>query len=388
MFKLRNFGNIFLEQYFDKSLFQIAQWLILLWIAPSCMDDDAIRDFDRLKTTQSSGVFVVCEGNFMYSNASLSFYRPDSQMVWQDVFFNTNSLPLGDVAQSMNMYQQKAYIVVNNSGKIYIIDPKTFQYLGKITNLNSPRYVEFINDRKAYVSDLYDEALHIVDPKNQLKTGRIDCSNSGTLSAQRHPEQMISYQNLLFTNCWSYGNEILVFNTQTDQLIDSIVVGIQPQSMVVDQSGMLWVLCDGGFSGSSFGHEPGSLWKINLQSREIVSHWYFGTDELSPRHLRINPSSDSLYFLLQSWQGTHAQSGLYAMNLSAESLPTQAVIREQQAKFYSLGIDPNNGHIYIGNAKDYSSAGEIYRFDANFQAIDSFASGINPGYFFFNTEVQ
>jgi len=41
----------------------------------------------------------------------------------------------------MNIINGKAYLVVNNSSKIEIINPKTFKSIGTITGLRSPRYI-------------------------------------------------------------------------------------------------------------------------------------------------------------------------------------------------------------------------------------------------------
>ena len=67
------------------------------------------------------GVFVVCEGTFMFANASLSYYNPDSSIIENSVFYRANKFKLGDVAQSMVIRDSLGFIVVNNSARVDVI---------------------------------------------------------------------------------------------------------------------------------------------------------------------------------------------------------------------------------------------------------------------------
>ena len=76
----------------------------------SCKPDNPVNPNG---VTIGSGVFVLNEGNFQFSNGSLSFYDPKADTVANNLFYKVNNAPLGDVAESMAMMDGKLYIVVN-----------------------------------------------------------------------------------------------------------------------------------------------------------------------------------------------------------------------------------------------------------------------------------
>lgn len=352
----------------------------------SCMDDDAwygINDLDRLKDTPGdgtggqTGLFVVNEGNFMYDNASLSYYSAGSMKVENEVFFRTNRIPLGDVAQSMFIRDSLGYIIINNSSKIYVINIRTFEYEGKITGLVSPRYIHFISDRKAYVSDLYAKAITIVDPVALEITGHIDTDNHETRFYQHPSGQMVRYENLVFTNCWSYDNKILVIDTDTDQVIDSIEVLKQPNSLVIDRYDKLWTVTDGGIEGSPFGYEAPGLMRIDAETRTVEWTCRFDPGE-RPSELTINGTGDTIYFI---------NADIYRHPVLSEEEPelflTDPAPDSHPGGYYGLGVDPVTSEVYIADAIDHVQRGMVYRFRPDGLPLDTFRVGINPGAFCF-----
>ncbi len=315
----------------------------------------------------SLGLFITCEGNFMYGNASLSYYNIEERKVENRVFRRANGADLGDVAQSMTIHDGRGYVVVNNSGIVFIIDPDTFVITGTIEGLTSPRYIHFVDDGKAYISDLYDPRITVYDPRTGSIVGHIETGD--------HPstEQMVQWGDYVFTNCWSYDNSILVIDTRTDTVVDRIEVGIQPTSMVIDRNGKLWTITDGGFPTSPYGCEAPSLYRIDPATRRIERRFTFFEGD-SPSELAIDGDGGRIYFI---------NNDIWAMDVTAENLPAKPIVQNTGTIYYGLAVDPLSGDIYVADAIDYQQPGVVYRYSSEGAEIDSFEVGITPGAFCF-----
>ncbi|MCD6346446.1 MAG: YncE family protein, partial [Bacteroidales bacterium] len=75
----------------------------------SCEPD--MPDFKQYD--KSTGVFILNEGNFTFGNASLSFLDLTTGQLDNQVFYQTNGFPLGDVAYSMVINDSTAFISIN-----------------------------------------------------------------------------------------------------------------------------------------------------------------------------------------------------------------------------------------------------------------------------------
>jgi len=346
--------------------FAIAAGMLLT----GCMKDDMrpVTEFDA----GDGGVFIVCEGNFMYGNASLSYYDKNKKSVENTVFLRANGFPLGDVAQCLSINDSVAWIVVNNSGKIYAIDVNTFKYKGKITGLVSPRYMQFVSPDKAYVTDMYGKCIYVVNPQTYSVTKTIDISDNSNEYNRHSSEQMVFCDDFMFVNSWSYDNKILIINTANDELVDSIEVLKQPRKMVIDKNKNLWVLCDGGYSGSSYFGDAGIV-KINTETLNIEQTLKFkvGSKAID---LKINKTGDTLYYLNEH---------VWRMPVTANNLPEEEYINAAGRNFYALGCDPENSDLYVSDAVDHMQSGVVYRYNSAKECIDSFSVGIIPNSFVF-----
>lgn len=316
-----------------------------------------------------SGLFIVNEGNFQYGNATLSFYNPADKTVENEVFFRANRMRLGDVAQSMSIFDNRGWIVVNNSHVIFAIDLTTFREIGRIENLTSPRYVHFVSESKAYVSQLWDNRIFIIDPRTYSITGTIEVPGMSAESGST--EQMVNYGPYVFCNCWSYQNSIIRIDTRSDEVDARLTVGLQPNSIALDANGKLWTITDGGYDGSPYGSETPALYRIDAQTLTIERKFTFAPDA-TPRALCLSGDAQTLFWL---------NDDVWSMPVSASSLPDMPLILGRQTKYYGLTVSPLNGEIYVADAIDYQQQGCIYRYSPDGVLINEFYAGVTPAAF-------
>ena len=315
------------------------------------------------------GLFIMNEGNFMYGNASLSYYNPDSNKVTNEVFFRANSQKLGDVAQSMTMYGGKAWLVVNNSHVVFALDPNTFKIQGMIKDLTSPRYIHFVSPTKAYITQIWDYRIFIVNPQTYEITGYIEVPDMEMGSGST--EQMVQYGKYVYCNCWSYQNRIIKIDTETDRVVDQLTVGIQPTSLVMDRYNRMWTVTDGGYEDSPYGHEPPSLYCIDAERFEVVKQFQFRMGD-RPSEIQINGTRDTIYWI---------NNDIWRMDVAASRVPVRPFIDTRNTIYYGLTVDPRTSEVYIADAIDYQQPGKIYRYSSSGTLLDEFYVGVIPGAF-------
>lgn len=304
-----------------------------------------------------NGTFVLCEGAFQQGNARIDFFNKTSDYLKTDIFGQANNIPLGDVLQSMTVINDKAFLVVNNSGKIEITDPKTMKIITTITGLTSPRYICQVSAEKAYVSDLFGGELNVLDINSLTTTGSIPLPG--------WTEEMWNHDGEIWV---TNGNREYVYLIENDHISDSISVGYGSISIREDVNGKAWVLTGGNYQDNT----PSKLVKINPSNRQI--EWEHTLNSYGASKLRMNGDRSVLYFLFNG--------AVYRKNAGDVGAP-EAFISMPGNYFYGIGVDPENENIWLGDAGDFSSAGTVLIFNPSGTLLKQFTTGVAPSDFVF-----
>lgn len=360
-----------------KSIFQLNRIALLTIVAGSIILSSCEKDKSEIQKNDpiipsNDTIRIVAisnEGSYGSGNASLSIYYPDGDSIKNDVFQIINNRPLGDVFQSVGFANDNAFLVINSSNKIEVVNKQTFREVTTISNLGSPRYFASVSNSKAYVT-LWGSGG---------KVGVIDLATN-TLTKQitvgKGPERLISLNGKVFvanSGGWGTDNTVSVLNTETDEVSSTIIVGDNPKDFVLDKNGMVWILCSGNIEYDNnyniSSQTSSQLIMINPNTNVIEKSLDLGTT-YHPSQLEINYSKDSLYY-----GGDFGIAGIFVVAITATEKASTPLIDEY---FYGFNVDPKNGIIYGLQAPTFTLAGTLKRYNSKGEMIETYAVGIGP----------
>lgn len=337
----------------------------------SCSDSD---DNQTPLGTYDNGVLILNQGGFNNGDAKVSYISNDFTTQQNDIYSLVNpSLTLGDTGQDIGLINDLAFIVLNNSNKIEVVNRYTMLHVASIiTGLSNPRYISFSNG-KGYVTNWGDGSNPSDDFVAVLNLTNYTVSN--TIPVVEGPERIVEKNNKLYVahgGGFGFGNTISVINAATNTVETSITVGDVPNSLEIEGDN-LYVICAGKPSWSGT-ETVGKFVKIDLSNNTVATTLNFPAT-LHPSNLNIVDTT--LYYTVDS--------AIFKSTLSASTLPTTALFTttDQGAyDVYSFAI--NNDKIYVGDAADFSSNGKVYVYSLTGTLEHSFTVGVIPAGFYFN----
>lgn len=353
-----------------KNLWSFAIISLVLFLG-SCKEDPPPAP----QPPSTDAVIIGCEGLTASGSSTLAEYDPKSKTLINNVFQKANTSPLGNVIHSMLVDDDKIFLVMTGAREIVIVDRETYKVIDRIESLGAPRHIMKINDNKYYITDWQEEGV-LVYSLNAGEVVRKVITGKG-------PENMVLYENMAFIANGGDGNpdtNLTVINTDRDTILKQIKVGINPNSLQIDQNNMLWVLCSGQIDQNPVNSIRGNLASLNLDqdsliyrmdSLVVIDSLEITDNQMRPQRLTINNDGDMLYWLDQP-----INANLMSFNVFSAASPTTTPFIS--GTFYGLGIDPIEDDIYLSDAADEVGNGDVYRFDVNGGQQDQKTVGIKP----------
>lgn len=336
----------------------------VLLFTVSCTDDGDFYEAPR--GAYENGIFVVNEGNFGTPNASVSFVSQDLNYVEQNIYKNNNNNEdLGDVLQTIGYSGDYAYLVLNNSNKVTVVNRYNFKKAGEITsNINQPRYIGFANNYIYVTNDEYMGDKYVTVYKNS------DLSFVKKIDLTDTAERIAVAGGTVFVqnSSYGYGNKITLINSGTNDLQTTITVpNGQVQKIVSDNNNVYAIASDTALSDSYI---------YQISSSGSITNTTTLTGIANATHLNLD--NGKFYF----------SSGMkiYSMDMSATTVPTAPILTAVETAPYSglYGLSVIDGKIFTADANNFTANSKITVYNSSGAIIKTFDGGRATNSFFKN----
>lgn len=309
-----------------------------------------------IKFPAGQSAFVLNEGSFGQGTASIDHINLFTGEYTADVFQQANNRPLGDILQDMDIVGDRAYLVLNNSNKIEVVEMDSFRSVGTITGLTSPRFIQFVAFDKAYVTDLFANEIAIINPQTFEKTGSIPLKG--------WTEEMTFQGNRLYvTNRNS--DKVYIVDINNDVVSDSIQFTYGTAAIEQDNVGRIWVYCTGdeqqGIDAGLFSFDP--------VTKTVLDTFPFPANTAFTPKMAYNPIGNALYIV---------QDGVRALSAVTLEFAPEPLVPAEGFTLYGLDIDPRIGNVFALDAKDFQQRGEVNIYLPTGEEIGNFPTGVNP----------
>jgi len=318
------------------------------------------------------GAYVLCEGLWGHSNATLARIELPDGAVIPDVLAGTG-LSLGDVGNDMVRLGDTLYVVVSGSRSIECFRASTAQWIGRIRLQQNryPRQLCIVNDTLGLVTDLYGDAVTTIHLRRLEELPQ-------RYTVGPAPEGIAAFGDMVVVANSGYGDyrahepkagTLSVLSLSQQREIATVPVG--PNVVTVTFNPVRQRLY------AIYLHVP-SAWRKDsiggvveyaVPSLQRLRTW---RAPITGYDVAWTPTADTLLFL-----GPQGIWGIAVADVRAPFL----VWKNPQPDYdhwYTLAVDAE-GSLWIGNARTFTVAGEVLRVWRETGQVQRFAVGINPG---------
>ena len=306
-------------------------------------------------------VFVACEGNYNEGNGSL-------WTIIEENIYEYQENPIGDVVQSLLIYDNMLFVIVNGSSNIqvYNINESGLSFFKQIeTNESGPREMAIYDSpiqggcRNLYFTNWYSADVK----KINLNTWEIE----EEIPTPGLPEDILIHNGLLYVSItmnhdWTDASQVITIDPSTNTIVESFEVGFGPGSLLM--------------------HED----EVYVSRTYYDNNWdaYYGTSKIN---------SNGTVTTANYGSGTACGGGIYTfqnevyrlynggiaqLNDELEIMPETRLGDYNAGEVYSAEVIGE--YIFFG-LSDYSAPDEVTIVDAEGNEVDRYEVGALPGDF-------
>ncbi|MBT2622774.1 DUF5074 domain-containing protein [Chryseobacterium sp. ISL-6] len=323
--------------------------ILLFNISCSNNDDDTLPVI-----TYENGFLIANEGNFGKPNAEVTFVSRDLTFSQNSIFSKNNGTQLGDVLQSVAFNGDKAYLLLNNSNKIQVVNRYTFKSTGTITDqIDQPRYVAVTTNNVYVTNDKYNGAKYVSIYKSS------DLSFVKKITFNDAVERIVEAGGNIFVQnaSFGFGNKITYINTSNNEIQSVITLPNGNINRTISYNGNVYVIAS----------EATDSYIYQISNTGNITKTTTLTGIANATNLQIDGGK---YFFSSA-------NKVYSMNMTSNITPTTPIITAVDGgQYYTLyGFSVVDGKIFTSDVKNFTEDSEITVYTTSGSKIKSFTTG-------------
>lgn len=340
----------------------------------SCSESNDEPNPGDKEVVYPSGVHVICQGSHHLNiDGSHTFIDPVAGKATQNAFKAANGRGLGATPQCATAYGSKIYYGIYDSNVIEVMDRTSFKSLKQISLANGEGQQTrgvVAHEGKVYFSTADGYVV-------RLDTLSLDID--AKVKVGPYPEIMTVWKGTLYVpnsdglSTTGFGRTASCIDLKTFTVTKTIDVPLNPVEF--SQAGDdLLLRCSGDYY-----KEMGAIYRANED----------GTFDKLVEATCMAVHNNKIYYVNSVYGNPVITYGVYD---NTTRLTSDMLVAGGEPEYpVSLGVNPRDGHIFIGSCypsiygyADYTVPGYVCEYDPSGHRINTYDAGVYPSAFFFN----